>query len=64
MMILVIVGKYLEKRADRDRKRSGRHEFSYKETVESEDVKENENPVQENLFEEEESNVTHYWKRD
>ena len=40
------------------------HEFSYKETVESEDVKENENPVQENLFEEEESNVTHYWKRD
>lgn len=38
------------------------HEFSYKETVESESVKEN--PVQENLFEEEESNVTHYWKRD
>ena len=28
------------------------------------DVKENENPVQENLFEEEERNVTHYWKRD
>lgn len=37
------------------------HEFSYKETVESKAVKENQ--VEKNLFEEE-SKVTHYWKRD